>query len=204
MMIKLAGALIVLGLGVAFVAADVGAETPAPDKAAPAPEEPATVAKDPAALSADFWGDLNKIKASPEFAALSDAVGCADKTRAKTADAAKSNKQGIVDIAITRPEEAAKFLNEATTSSSGAVSDGALATVITMRTSPEVLEAAAPMIAPEAQARVEEFRADLTTGIPGLPGIYLGDNSGATSSARAEAPTGYTPVSGGSIACPSR
>ncbi len=204
MMIKLAGALIVLGLGVAFVAADAGAETLTPDNAASAPEEAATVVKDPAALSADFWGDLNKTKASPEFAALTDAAGCADKTRAAAASAAKSNKQGIVDIAITRPEEAAKFLNEITVSSSDPVSNGALATVINMRTSPEVREAAAPMIAPEAQARVEEFRADLTTGIPGLPGIYLGDNSGATSGARAEAPTGYTPVSGGSIACPSR
>jgi hypothetical protein len=43
--------------------------------------------------------------------------------------------------------------------------------------------------------------ANLSTGIQGLPGIYLSDEP-IESSVRAEAPAGYAPVSGGSMGCP--
>lgn len=208
---NLARGFLILGLGLAALQAEARAESATPDKAALPPGGPAASSSDPAALSTNFWSDWNEAKSSEGVKSLTAAVGCADKTRAAAAAAAKDGKQGIVDVAITRPEEAAKFLSEVTTSSNDTVSDAALATVINMRTSPEVRDAAAPLVAPEAQARVEEFRADLSTGIPGLPGIYLGDTAGANgggggggSGGRAAMPTGYTPVSGGSTACPSR
>jgi hypothetical protein len=72
-----------------------------------------------------------------------------------------------------------------------------------MTTPPQTLEQAAPLVAPEAQAAAETFRANLSTGIPGLPGIYLGD-SPAGFTVRAEAPSGYAPVAGGSMGCPAR
>jgi hypothetical protein len=90
-------------------------------------------------------------------------------------------------------------MSESVASSQDQVSDAALATVISMRISPEVRQAAAPFVAPEAQARVEEFKANLSTGIPGLPGIHLGESGG-----RPSLPQGYTPVAGGAMGCPSR
>ena len=42
------------------------------------------------------------------------------------------------------------------------------------------------------------FRANLSGGIPGLPGIYLGGNDGGS---RPSVPPGYTPVAGGSRRC---
>jgi hypothetical protein len=45
--------------------------------------------------------------------------------------------------------------------------------------------------------------ANLSSGIAGLPGIYLSDQP-IEGGARGEAPDGYTAVSGGSMGCPGR
>ncbi|NOT41209.1 MAG: hypothetical protein HOP13_12020 [Alphaproteobacteria bacterium] len=175
-------------------------KTPKPAATKPAPAKPAP--GDPAALSGAFWGDWNKTKGSEDFAALKTKVGCADKTKA-TAAAAKPGKQQIVDLAVARPEEAAKLLAGASAAAAtDAANANALATVVNMVTTQKTRDAAVAEVAPEDKARVETMNANLSTGIDGLPGIYLGDVE--QSAPRASAPTGYTPVSGGSFGCPAR
>lgn len=165
-----------------------------------APPKPAP--GDPSALSSEFWGDWNLTKASEEFTALTNTVGRADKSTAAVAANKANGTQTIVNLAIETSEDAAKFLDDASAASNDAASANALATVVNMVTSPKTREEAAPLVAPEAQERVEAVRANLSTGIQGLPGIYLGDN--AAESARPAAPAGYAPVAGSSIACPAR
>ena len=189
------GAVLILGLAVVFV--DAHADSTTREKTKPSPEAPTP--NDPTALSSGFWADWNKTKSSANFAALTTAVGCGC---GPAADGAQNQGKATVDIAITRPAEAAQFMSESVASSEDPISDAALATVINMRISPDVQQAAAPLVAPEAKARVEEFRANLSTGIPGLPGIYLGDH--ADGGGRPSMPEGYTPVAGGSMGCPSR
>jgi len=188
------------GLIVAAVLSAAQAAPSAPAPAKPAAAAPAPAADDPSVVSGEFWGDWNKTKASPEFAALKAAVG-GDAPPA--APQAGPQTQRIVDIAIAKPQEAAKVLSAAATTNDAA-SANALSTVVAMTTSPEMREEAAALVAPEAQAQVESFRANLSTGIPGLPGIYLGDNASANGGERAVAPAGYTPVAGGSSGCPGR
>ncbi len=223
-MIVFATRLAVLG---AFAFATAANAAPAaPTAAKPATAKP--VAGDPSILSSDFWGDWNKTKTSENFSALTKAVGCAHKSNTPKA----GGSQKIVDLAINRPEDAAKFLGDATAASNDAVSANALATVVNMVTSPKTREEAAPLVAPEAKARVEAMTANLSTGIQGLPGIYLGDvpqpkyeagtqagegsggaNTGggveasggsAGAGERASVPAGYAPVVGGSMGCPVR
>jgi len=127
-------------------------------------------ARDPAAVSSGFWADWNKTKSSTNFEALTTAADCGCG-----ATAAGGNQGNTpVDIAITRPAQAAQFLSKSVASSQDPVSDAALATVMNMRIPPQVNQAAAPLVAPEARARVQDFRANLSTGIAGLPGVHLG------------------------------
>jgi len=170
------------------------------------PQQPgAVVQTDPKDLNRGFWTDWNETKASPAVTALTEAVGDADKRAAAIAAAAEAKKQAIVPIAINRPEEAAKLLDTAAGSGNDPATENALATVVNMRVAPETRAAAIPYIAPQAQQRVESWNANLSTGIRGLPGIYLGGNQQADSGgAAASAPAGYAPVSGGSLGCPSR
>jgi hypothetical protein len=189
------GAVLLLSFAATFIEAHAGATTP--EKALPSPE--ASAPSDPSAVSSGFWSDWNRTKSSANFAALTTAVGCGC---GPLADGAQNQGKATIDIAITGPAEAAQFMSESVVSSQDPVSDAALATVVNMRISPDVQQAAAPLVAPEAKARVEEFRANLSTGIPGLPGIYLGDH--ADGGGRPGLPEGYTPVAGGSMGCPSR
>lgn len=199
--------------GVAFVAlavVDVLAAPPAPTQAAPSTVGPSKTVKapasDPSSISAGFWGDIKATTASPEFATLKSAVGSADKSAATTAAPNTTGKQRIVDLAISSPTDAAKILAEATAASGDDASKQALATALTMVASPKTIEDAAALVPPDAQARVTEMRADLTNGIPGLPGIYLGDQSPVEGGvvARADSPSGYSPVAGSSMGCPVR
>jgi hypothetical protein len=181
------------------------AETPPPDAATkPAAAKPAATTpspNDPSALSGDFWGDWKKTKASDAFGTLKTQIGIADKTKATTA-ATKPGQQPVVDVAVQRPEEAAKMLSSASAATGDTAQTNALATVVSMVTTPQTREAAIAYVEPEEKARVETMAANLTTGIQGLPGIYLGDVE--QSAPRASVPSGYTPVSGGSMGCPTR
>jgi hypothetical protein len=165
------------------------------------PQPGAVVETDPKDLSRGFWTDWNETKASPGVTALTEAVGYADKAAAAVEAAGKAQTQAIVPIGINRPEEAAKLLGAAVGSRDDPVTENALATVVNMRVAPETRAAAMPYVAPAVKERVETWNANLSTGIRGLPGIYLGGNEQASSGAAASAPAGYAPVSGGSFGC---
>ena len=169
--------------------------------AAPAKGPAAKPSKDdPAAVSAAFWTDWKKTEASESYVALKAAV--AKTQSAPVANAGKT--QRIVDVAISKPADAAKVMSEATAVSSDAPTANALSTVMNMTTSPKTREEAAAYVAPEAKERVETWQANLSTGIQGLPGVYLGDNAVTNGGERQPAPVGYTPVSGGAAGCPTR
>jgi hypothetical protein len=160
---------------------------------------------DPKDLSAGFWSDWSATKSSEKFNAIKTAAdcGCSGASGA-VAPAPGSAAPSVYNIAITKPAEAAKFLNESLRASDSAEMDGAVTTVAQMRIAPQTMEAASAMVAPEVSQRAEVMTANLTTGIQGLPGIYLGDNAQANADTRPPSPAGFTPVSGGSMGCPSR
>ena len=169
--------------------------TPAPAKSAPNPLTQ---------RSADFWTETKKTQASDSFTALKAAVACNCTLPAAgavpNATAKTEKRQRILDIAIAKPADAAKVLSAAV--SNNGVGAAAVATVLNMTTSPTVRAEAATLVEPEAKARVQEMTANLSTGIAGLPGIYLSDSP--IEEPRSAAPSGYTPVSGGSIGCSAR
>ncbi|MDE2229564.1 MAG: hypothetical protein KGL11_11060 [Alphaproteobacteria bacterium] len=156
--------------------------------------------------NAAFWADWKLTEKSPSFGALIRTVGSADKTSAMVQAAARTPTQAVVPIGINRPQDAAKVLDAASAPENNPEIKAALATVVTMRVSPETRKAAMPYVAPEAQQRVEAWNANLTTGIRGLPGIYLNWNgnagSGGGESSVPSAPAGFEPIAGGSIGCP--
>jgi hypothetical protein len=160
---------------------------------------------DPGTLSSGFWNDWTALKSNEQFKTLQGAVDCGcsgdtSKTSKPIAAPANVQRPSVYNIAIDTPDQAAKFLTNAAQTSKGTDTDRALATVIQMRVSPQTLAAASPMVPADVKARVATMTANLTTGIPGLPGIYLGNNAGSKSSA----PAGFTPVAGGSMGCRSR
>lgn len=155
---------------------------------------------DPSDLSAGFWTDWKAKEASASYVALKKSVW-RDEPAKSDAAAPVVQTQRIVDVAISDPAKVARVLTAATDANVDASDQNALASVVNMVASPKTQEAAVPMVAPEVQAQVQEFRANLSSGIPGLPGIYLGDSS---ESERGAAPVGYAPVAGGSAGCPSR
>jgi hypothetical protein len=163
-------------------------------------------APDPSSISTGFWGDIKATTSSADFATLKSAVGSADKSAATTSAPNTTGKQRIVDLAISSPTDAATLLTAATAATGDDASKQALATAMAMVASPKTIEDAAALVPPDAQARVTEMRADLTNGIPGLPGIYLGDQPPVEGGvvARADAPSGYSPVAGSSMGCPVR
>jgi hypothetical protein len=181
--------------GLALCTASVAAFAEQPP---PKPE-----AGDPSALSGDFWGDWKKTSTSKSFVALTAAVGTAGKSAAALAAPNTANTQRVVNLAVGKPEDAAKLLSTAAAASNDTASANALKTVVNMVTSPKTREEAAAFVAPEAQASVEAWNADLSSGVQGLPGIYLGDNAD-NGGARDAAPAGYTPVAGGSMGCATR
>jgi len=182
-------------------------DTTVASKPAAAPTAaPTPPAGDPSQLSGAFWGDWKKTRDSQEYIALQSAVGTASKTSAVITAPKTDSNQRIINLAIDKPADAAKVITDATAASTDAASKQALATVVNMVASPETIEQAAALVAPEAQARVTEMRANLSTGIPGLPGIYLGevDHSANEGGERPAAPAGYEPVAGNSMGCPVR
>jgi len=194
-------------------------------ESAKSPQSGASVETDPKDLSKAFWTDWKTTKASPHVTALAKSLGAIDKTDAAVKAASKTRKQAIVPVVINQPKEAAKLLQIASekqgTHALGKVGakvdpkgtpktlgdqtgEQALRTVITMTVSPETRKAAMRHVPPAAKQRVEAWRADLSTGIRGLPGIYLSGNHQTASGGMRPAPAGYAPVAGGSIGCRSR
>jgi len=164
------------------------------------PAQAASAQNDPAALSAGFWSEVKKTESSENYTKLKSMLSEMSSAAPPVVD---PGKQRIVDVAIAKPAAAAKVMS-ATATSSDSVSTSALSTVVTMTTSPKMQQEAAALVEPEAKEQVETWRANLSTGVQGLPGIYLGDNAVANGGERQPAPVGYAPVSGGSTGCPTR
>jgi hypothetical protein len=164
--------------------------------AAPAPK--ATVAANPAERSTGFWDDVKDLRQSESWQALQNKVGLSDKSRGVAAEAVKAGKQGVVSISLDTPRDTAAFLNGAAQPGRDLGVERAVSTALRMRASPEMVTAAAPMVEPQARAEVASFRANLSSGIPGLPGVYL---CGGGPCPRASAPQGYAPVAGESRGC---
>jgi len=156
---------------------------------------------DASTLSAGFWSDYKAVKDSDDFTALKKATGSTDKVNAAIAEGKKTRSQSIVNVAVDRPAEVAKLLTGIATSSTGVANQAAVATMLAMRTTAKARAAAAPLIAPAAKARVVAMTANLSTGIAGLPGIYLGDNAQVKGGTRTPTPAGYARVAGGSMGC---
>lgn len=224
------GAFAILVAGVAVAAPG----HPSATATSPQSKAPSAPANDAASISAGFWGDVKATTSSDEFASLKAAVGCAAKSATAAPEPGAAPRQRVVDLAIANPSRAAQVMTEATAASADPAATRALATVVNMVVPKRTLETAAAMVPSEAQARVTEMRANLSTGIPGLPGIYLGeiehpkqeagiqvsgdtmpgagdgganDGAGGTSSfgeGRGAVPSGYEPVAGSSMGCPAR
>lgn len=153
---------------------------------------------DPKDLSKAFWTDWRAQKASPDFKKLQDSAGCADKV-AKARQAGSRDTEHVADIAMTDPKEAASLIAAGTSTTKSPETRAALQAVLAMRASKQV-QAQALAAAPAAERREQaRFAANLSTGIVGLPGVYL---SGRPQSERSAAPAGFQPVAGGSRSCP--
>ena len=178
-----------IGLGSTFVGTAAAAEEVTPAK------------PDPVALASSFWNEWGATRNSATYTALASATGCGCTTG--NASLPQTNSGGVVDIAVTKPADAAKLLTSSVAASRDPITEDALSTVIAMRVSPAVREAAVPLVPAEAQAHVTQFNANLSQGIAGLPGIYLNYDPGSSGeAARAPAPAGFTSMPGGG--CPGR
>ena len=155
----------------------------------------------PKELSQGFWAEWKDPANSERVSKLAKAVGYGDRKAAAVAAAVKARRQAVVPIAISKPKEAAKLLSEASGSQGDTVTAQAMATVVNMRVAPATRNAAISYVAPAARQRVETWNANLSTGIRGLPGVYLGGNQQSSSAGALSAPAGYVPVSGGSFGC---
>ena len=176
-------------LGIVFTAtcAFAGSATP--------PDQPPAADRDPSMMSADFWQEWQETKSGEAYRLLTSAndCGCTDPAK-KSAGDEKQKPKDVVDILVTQPADAAKLMGETLGATQDTVQVAALKTVLTMRIPPQVQEAAVAEAPVAERQRIERFRATLSTGIPGLPGIYLGDT-------RPPIPPGYQPVAGGSGGC---
>lgn len=176
------------GLAAIAMSAPVDAKAQAPAaSAAPSPL---------ATASAGFWNNWRTYAASEEYKSLERNVGNKPRIDAITKPMRQADRQPVVDIAVAKPTEAAKLMSSVAQAGGGA-NRAALATVMNMRTTEQTREAASLLVAPEARAQVQQFRADLSSGIAGLPGIYLHDQP----TSRSATPAGYSPVHGGSMGC---
>lgn len=156
---------------------------------------------DAATLNSGFWSEIKAVKENADFTALRQVAGPTDKINAAIAEGKKTRTQSIVNVAVDRPQDVAKLLTSIAASPSGTAYQAAVKTVLTMRTTAKTRAAAAPLIAPKEKAQVAAMTANLSSGIQGLPGIYLGDNAAAKGGTRAATPTGYSRVAGGSMGC---
>lgn len=132
-------------------------------------------------MNSDFWGDWKDLRQSDGWQKLQKSVGLQEQSQQAVTRGMKSRTQAVMNVTLDSPTRTASFLNGAAGASRSTENDGALATVLKTRASKTMVEAAESMVAPEVSARVVTFRANLSDGIPGLPGIYLGNNTGSGS-----------------------
>ncbi len=159
---------------------------------------------DPKDLSQAFWTGWKAERVSDGYRqTLAAAGGRAAVAKAQTVD--PRLVQHVADLAIQNPKDAAGIMMAAAVEGQSSETRAALQTAMVMRTTPDMRQKAVQALPPQAQAAGAAFAANLSHGIPGLPGIYLsgqGENRGGAE--RGAAPSGFQPVSGGSGACPVR
>lgn len=181
-------------LAAAVPAAAAGAAKPKPKLAA-------VEQVDPKDLSAAFWTDWRAKRSSDGFVSLKKSAGSDDRVDPIVTASRAAAKQAVADIVISKPEDAARLMNAAVDNKGDSDVQAALKTVLAMRTTPAVRAQALDQIPAGERAQAKAFAANLSAGIPGLPGIYLGDQD---QSQRPSAPAGYKPVAGSSGFCPQR
>ncbi len=171
--------------------------------------------------NAQFWSEWQELRQTEKWKALESSTNivreanpaAGDKAAAKPAP--QGNKGGapqkdsvrdqyIFNMSVDRPREAAKLVAKVATSKIDGA-DGAIATVVNMRTSPAVRKAAASYVPPAAKKDYLAF----VERIP--PRRYFSDpfagtvtTSAFVAASRPAGPAGYVPVKTGSYGCPVR
>jgi hypothetical protein len=172
----------------------------APRHGVASPAKPAAMvdAKD---LNEAFWADWKTVRSSDAFVKLRQQAGADDAVNGSIAGGRSAGVQAITDMAIRKPEDAARLISAAADRTAAREVQAALGTVVAMRAPPAIQQAAMKQLPPAERPQATAFTANLSTGIAGLPCMYLCESP---TSERPSAPAGYTPVSGGSFGCAAR
>lgn len=148
--------------------------------------------------NAGFWTDWRATTQSAAFQQLEKDIGSSEQMRAAIASARAARVQAIANVAAPDADIAGKIMAAATKSSISLETRKALQTITALRTTPAQRSAAISQMPVASRAAATVFATNLSTGIAGLPGIYLNpthDPHGTT-------PAGYGPVPGRASGCP--
>jgi hypothetical protein len=194
-------ALAIVGLGAAASGVPPKAKAPgnAATKVVAAPSEAVDSLKSLGDADTDlnkaFWTAVHEVRDGQAF---NRAKTAANADAAVRAAGGAGSVQPIADMAISKPADVAQMISATTGPKADKDVQAAMKTAVAMRAAPATVDAAVHALPPAERAQATSFRANLSEGIAGLPGIYLHDNEGQ----RPAVPTGYTPVAGGSGGCP--
>jgi hypothetical protein len=165
----------------------------------PSSTRPASDPADPKAQSADFWQEVRALTISEQFRDVESRAGPASVVTKSIAEGHASNSQPIANISASRTQ-ASQLIEVGSRKAVDADLKAAVSMVATMTTTPELRAAVVASMPASDRRAAATFSANLSSGIVGLPGVYLN----ASPSAPSAAPQGYHPVGGGSVGCPSR
>jgi hypothetical protein len=169
-----------------------------------------------------FWSEVKQLRETPEWKQLEKTTSVMQEQNAQAdkgkptpkKEAGKANAKApkqesvrdryIFNLSVDQPRDVARFMSDVTTNRI-AGADGAISTVMNMRTHPQARQAAAKHIPPAARAQVTAY----VERIP--PGRYFSNIYATTSttsaivaSPRPAAPAGYVPVRSPSFGCRTR
>ncbi len=158
--------------------------------------------------NAKFWGNWKDLRETEKWKSLESATNVMREANAPAGEPASKKEsvrdQYIFNMSVDQPQEVAKFVAKVATSKIDGA-DGALSTVVNMRTSPAARKAAEVYVPPEAR---KDYLA-MVERIP--PGRYFSDpfagtatTSAFVAASRPAGPTGYVAVKGPSMGCPAR
>ena len=152
----------------------------------------------PALMSQDFWDKWDKITQSAAFETALSAAAPTQAVSDALAAGRAANRQPIANVAVANSGQAAAILKAA--AKGDADTRAALATVSLLRTTPKMRAAAMKEIPAAERAAATRFSANLSSGVQGLPGIYLD----ASPIPRGPTPVAYSSVPGDSRGCSSK
>ena len=170
--------------GTALIAAN-----PAPAQRPPANTE---------TRNAGFWTDWRTTTQSAAFQQLEKDTGSSEQTRAAITSASAARVQAIANVAAPDAQMAGKILAAAAKPGTTVETRKALQTIAILRTTPAQRSEAIRQMPVATRAAATVFATNLSSGIVGLPGLYLNP----THDTRGSAPAGYGTVSGGAMGCP--